>query len=83
QVTLAKGKTYTLSGYIRTENISSSSNKSALLYLSYQDTSGMMQLIPAKSSLIGVVAAKPILYSTVNVGGLNSYAKLTVKLPGP
>ncbi len=45
QVTLTKGKTYTLSGYLKTESITSSSGKGAFLYLSYQDSSGTWQIV--------------------------------------
>ncbi len=40
EVTLIKGNTYSFSGYIKTNNISSTSNKGALLFVQYKDNTG-------------------------------------------
>lgn len=40
ELTLEKGKTYTLSGYVKTSNISSLNSKGASLHVAYQDNTG-------------------------------------------
>lgn len=39
-ISLTKGKTYTLSGYVKTSSVSSASNKGALVFVKYKDESG-------------------------------------------
>ncbi|KOA20845.1 tRNA nuclease WapA precursor [Clostridium homopropionicum DSM 5847] len=45
QVTLTKGNTYTLSAYIKTENVSKDNKKGAAVFISYQDSSGNTQTV--------------------------------------
>ncbi|QGU96846.1 DNRLRE domain-containing protein [Clostridium bovifaecis] len=45
QVTLTKGNTYTLSAYIKTDNISHDNKKGAAVFVSYQDESGITQTV--------------------------------------
>ncbi len=50
QVALEKGKTYTLSGYVKTNNISNSNSKGAGLFVTYKNSSGIDQI--SESSLV-------------------------------
>ncbi|MEA4827303.1 MAG: DUF6531 domain-containing protein, partial [Clostridium sp.] len=45
QVTLTKGNTYTLSAYIKTDNVSNDNKKGAAAFISYQDESGNTQTV--------------------------------------
>jgi len=42
-LTLEKGKTYTLSGYTKTNTVSSTNHKGAALFINYQDSTGAWQ----------------------------------------
>ncbi|MGY0374140.1 DNRLRE domain-containing protein [Clostridium sp. JNZ J1-5] len=45
QVTLTKGNTYTLSAYIKTDNVSNDNKKGAAAFISYQDENGNTQTV--------------------------------------
>ncbi|MGY0374216.1 polymorphic toxin type 8 domain-containing protein [Clostridium sp. JNZ J1-5] len=45
QVTLTKGNTYTLSAYIKTDNVSNDNKKGAAAFITYQDESGNTQTV--------------------------------------
>ncbi|MDO6355966.1 DNRLRE domain-containing protein [Caloramator sp. CAR-1] len=40
-LTLTKGRTYTLSGYVKTENITNTNGKGAAVFVNYQDNTGV------------------------------------------
>lgn len=42
-LSLEKGKTYTLSGYIKTENVENKNKKGAVIFVNYQDKTGAYQ----------------------------------------
>ena len=51
QLSLEKGKTYTLSGYVKTDNISNSNGKGASVFVNYYDGSGALQTVDSAFAL--------------------------------
>ena len=45
QLSLEKGKTYTLSGYMKTDNVSNINGKGASIFVNYYNESGVLQIV--------------------------------------